>query len=268
MGVLNVTPDSFSDGGLYFSRGKAIDHALALVEAGADIIDIGGESSRPAGPYGKGAAPVSLREELDRTLPIIEAIARQIDIPISIDTTKAEVARQAIERGATMVNDISAMRFDARMGELIAETGAAIVLMHMRGTPLTMQRDPVYDDVVVDVLAFLQTRIDEAMALGIARSQIAVDPGLGFGKRYAHNLALLARLSEFHTLGYPILIGPSRKQFTAPQSHPRHRLPGSIAAVTVAALAGAHIARVHDVAETAQALALADGLRAHRCQSP
>lgn len=268
MGVLNVTPDSFSDGGLYFSRGKAIDRALALVEAGADIIDIGGESSRPAGPYGKGAAPVSLREELDRTLPIIEAIARQIDIPISIDTTKAEVARQAIERGATMVNDISALRFDARMGALIAETGAAIVLMHMRGTPATMQRDPVYADVLADVLAFLRARIDAAMAMGIARPQIAVDPGLGFGKRYAHNLALLAQLSEFHTLGYPVLIGPSRKQFTAPQSHPRHRLSGSIAAVTAAALAGAHIVRVHDVAETAQALALADDLRSHRCQSP
>ena len=268
MGVLNVTPDSFSDGGLHFEPGKAIEHALASVEAGADIIDIGGESSRPAGPYGKGAAPVSAKEELARTLPIIEAIARQIDIPISIDTTKAEVARQAIDSGATIVNDISAMRFDACMGDLIAGTGAAIVLMHMQGTPATMQQNPIYDDVVADVLAFLRARIDKARAMGIARSQIVIDPGLGFGKRYAHNLAILARLSEFHTLGYPILIGPSRKQFTAPQSRPDSRLSGSIAAVTVGALAGVHIARVHDVAETAQALTLSDGICSHGCQSP
>ena len=266
MGVLNITPDSFSDGGLYYSAGKAIDHALALVEAGADIIDIGGESSRPAGPYGKGAAPVSAREELDRILPIIKAIAPQIDIPISIDTTKAAVARQAIDSGATIVNDISAMRFDTGMGELIATTGAAIVLMHMRGTPATMQQNPVYEDVVVEVSHFLRARIDEA--IGIARAQIAVDPGLGFGKTYAHNLALLARLSEFHTLGYPVLIGPSRKQFTAPQAPPRHRLSGSLAAATVAALAGAHIVRVHDVAETAQALTLADRLSSQGCHHP
>ena len=268
MGVLNVTPDSFSDGGFYCESGKAIDRALALVEAGADIIDIGGESSRPAGPYGKGAAPISAREELDRILPIIKAIAPQIDIPISIDTTKAAVARQAIDSGATIVNDISAMRFDACMGELIADTGAAIILMHMRGTPATMQHNPVYEDVVVDVSHFLRARIDEAIAIGVARSQIAVDPGLGFGKAYAHNLALLARLPEFHALGYPVLIGPSRKQFTAPQDHPRHRLAGSLAAATVAALAGAHMVRVHDVAETAQALTLADRLCSHGCRHP
>ena len=258
MGVLNVTPDSFSDGGLYFEPRKAIERALALVEAGADIIDIGGESSRPAGPYGKGAAVVSLKEELDRTIPIIEAIAPQLAVPISIDTTKAEVARQAIDNGATIVNDISALRFDASMMHLIAETGAAIILMHMQGTPSNMQQNPMYNDVVSDILDFFSAQIDSATAMGISRSQIAIDPGLGFGKKYAHNIEILARLSEFRTLGYPLLLGASRKQFTAPQNRPHERLPGSIAAITLGITAGVHIVRVHDVAETVQALTLSD----------
>ena len=258
MGVLNVTPDSFSDGGLYFDPRKAIERALALVEAGADIIDIGGESSRPAGPYGKGAAVVSLKEELDRTIPIIEAIAPQLAVPISIDTTKAEVARQAIDNGATIVNDISALRFDASMMHLIAETGAAIILMHMQGTPSNMQQNPMYNDVVSDILDFFSAQIDSATAMGISRSQIAIDPGLGFGKKYAHNIEILARLSEFRTLGYPLLLGASRKQFTAPQNRPHERLPGSIAAITLGITAGVHIVRVHDVAETVQALTLSD----------
>ena len=260
MGVLNVTPDSFSDGGLYFEPRKAIERALALVEAGADIIDIGGESSRPAGPYGKGAAVVSLKEELDRTIPIIEAIAPQLAVPISIDTTKAEVARQAIDNGATIVNDISALRFDASMMHLIAETGAAIILMHMQGMPSTMQQNPMYNDVVSDILDFFSAQIDSATAMGISRSQIAIDPGLGFGKKYAHNIEILARLSEFRTLGYPLLIGASRKQFTAPQNRPHERLPGSIAAITLGITAGVHIVRVHDVAETVQALTLSDSV--------
>ncbi len=260
MGVLNVTPDSFADGGLYFEPHKAIERALALVEAGADIIDIGGESSRPAGPYGKGAAVISLKEELDRTIPIIEALAPQLDVPISIDTTKAEVARQAIDNGATIVNDISALRFDADMMHLIAETGVAVVLMHMQGTPSTMQQNPVYDDVVSDILNFLSTQIDRARAMGISRSQIAIDPGLGFGKKYTHNIEILARLPEFHTLEYPLLIGASRKQFTAPKCQSQERLPGSIAAIALGAIAGVHIVRVHDVAETVQALTLSDSI--------
>ncbi len=260
MGVLNVTPDSFSDGGFYFEPHKAIERALALVESGADIIDIGGESSRPAGPYGKGAMVVSLKEELDRTIPIIEAIAPQLDVPISIDTTKSEVARQAIDNGATIVNDISALRFDEDMIHLIAETGTAVILMHMRGTPSTMQQNPAYDNVVSDILDFLSTRINSAEAVGISRSQIVIDPGLGFGKKYAHNIEILARLSEFHTLGYPLLIGASRKQFTAPQNLPHERLPGSISATIWGAIAGVHIIRVHDVAETVQALALSDSV--------
>ena len=260
MGVLNITPDSFSDSGLYFEPRKAVERALALVEAGADMIDIGGESSRPAGPYGKGAPAVSQKEELNRTIPIIEAIAPRLDVPISIDTTKAEVARQAIDNGATIVNDISALRFDPGMVHLIAETGAGVVLMHMRGTPATMQQNPVYDDVVSDILDFLSVQIDSAEAMGISRSQIVIDPGLGFGKKYAHNIEILARLSEFHTLGYPLLIGASRKQFTAPQSRPHERLPGSISAIALGAIAGVHIVRVHDVAETVQALALSDSV--------
>ncbi len=260
MGVLNVTPDSFSDGGLYFEPRKAIERALALVEAGADIIDIGGESSRPTGPYGKGATVVSLKEEQDRTIPIIEALAPQLDVPISIDTTKTEVARQAIDNGATIVNDISALRFDADMMHLIAETGVAVVLMHMQGTPSTMQQNPVYDDVVSDILNFLSTQIDRARAMGISRSQIAIDPGLGFGKKYTHNIEILARLPEFHTLEYPLLIGASRKQFTAPKCQSQERLPGSIAAIALGAIAGVHIVRVHDVAETVQALTLSDSI--------
>ncbi|MDE2701421.1 MAG: dihydropteroate synthase [Gemmatimonadota bacterium] len=260
MGVLNVTPDSFSDGGLYFEPRKAVERALALVEAGADMIDIGGESSRPAGPYGKGAPVVSLKEELNRTIPIIEAIAPQLNVPISIDTTKAEVARQAIDSGATIVNDISALRFDPGMVPLIAETGVAVVLMHMQGTPSTMQQNPAYDDVVSDILDFLSAQINSAEAMGISQSQIVIDPGLGFGKKYAHNIEILARLSEFHTLGYPLLMGASRKQFTAPQSHPQERLPGSISAIALGAVAGVHIVRVHDVAETVQSLALLDSV--------
>ncbi len=260
MGVLNVTLDSFSDGGLYLEPRKAIERALALVEAGADMIDIGGESTRPAGPYGKGATVVSLKEELDRTIPIIEAIAPQLDVPISIDTTKAEVARQAIDNGATIVNDISALRFDAGMMHLIAETGAAIILMHMQGTPSTMQQNPMYNDVVSDILNFFSAQIDRARAMGISRSQIAIDPGLGFGKKYVHNIEILARLSEFRTLGYPLLIGASRKQFTAPKCQSHKRLPGSIAAITLGITAGVHIVRVHDVAETVQALTLSDSV--------
>ena len=260
MGVLNVTPDSFSDGGLYFEPRKAVERALALVEAGADMIDIGGESSRPAGPYGKGASVVSLKEELNRTIPIIEAIAPQLNVPISIDTTKAEVARQAIDNGATIVNDISALRFDPGMVPLIAETGVAVVLMHMQGTPSTMQQNPMYDDVVSDILDFLSAQINSAEAMGISQSQIVIDPGLGFGKKYAHNIEILARLSEFHALGYPLLMGASRKQFTAPQSHPQERLPGSISAIALGAVAGVHIVRVHDVTETVQSLALLDSV--------
>ncbi|MYF17489.1 MAG: dihydropteroate synthase [Gemmatimonadetes bacterium] len=194
------------------------------------------------------------------TFPIIVSIAPQLNVPISIDTTKAEVARQAIDNGATIVNDISALRFDPGMVPLIAETGVAVVLMHMQGTPSTMQQNPAYDDVVSDILDFLSAQINSAEAMGISQSQIVIDPGLGFGKKYAHNIEILARLSEFHTLGYPLLMGASRKQFTAPQSHPQERLPGSVSAIALGAVAGVHIVRVHDVAETVQSLALLDSV--------
>lgn len=258
MGILNVTPDSFSDGGKYLEPSKAVDHALALVDAGADIIDIGGESSRPAGPYGVGADAVSLQEELNRTIPVIRAISSKVNVPISIDTTKSQVAKQAIDSGATIVNDISALRFDEHMADLIATTGAAIVLMHMQGTPTTMQKNPTYDDVVADISGFLDKQINTAQNSGISPAQIMIDPGLGFGKKYSHNIELLARLAQFHNLGYPILTGPSRKQFTAPKSPVQDRLAGTIASVTLCAQAGAHIIRVHDIAETTQALALTD----------
>ena len=261
MGILNTTPDSFSDGGIYIDPQKALDHALAMVEAGADILDIGGESSRPAGPYGKGAATVSLSEELNRTIPIISSIASRLSIPISIDTTKAEVARRAIEAGATLINDISALRFDPDMTNVVSSTGAAIVLMHMQGTPKTMQANPIYNDVVTDILDFLANRIAKAKAAGISHSQIIVDPGFGFGKKYKHNIELLARLAELRTLNCPILAGPSRKQFTAPKNEPQDRLAGTISALTLCSMAGTHIVRVHDVAEAVQAIALSDQIR-------
>jgi dihydropteroate synthase len=264
MGILNTTPDSFSDGGLYIDLQKALDHAHAMVETGADIIDIGGESSRPAGPYGEGAGTVSLSDELNRTIPVIASIAPRLSIPISIDTTKAEVARRAIEAGATLVNDISALRFDTNMIKVVADTGAAVVLMHMQGTPRTMQANPTYNDIVTDILNFLSDRIAKTKAAGIPRSQIIIDPGFGFGKKYRHNIEILARLAEFHTLNCPILTGPSRKQFTAPKSESQNRLAGTISALTLCTMAGAHILRVHDVAEAVQAIALSNRVRKYQ----
>ena len=264
MGILNTTPDSFSDGGLYIDPSRALNHAQAMAESGADILDIGGESSRPAGPYGKGAATVSLSEELNRTIPIIKSIASRLSIPISIDTTKAEVARRAIEAGATIINDISALRFDPDMIKVVADTGAAVVLMHMQGTPGTMQTNPTYNDVVTDILDFLTDRITKIKAAGISQSQIIVDPGFGFGKKYKHNIELLGHLGEFHTLNCPILAGPSRKHFTAPKDESQNRLAGTISALTLCSMAGAHIVRVHDVAEAAQAIALSDRVQKYQ----
>ena len=261
MGILNATPDSFADGGQYLDPVKAIDHALEMVEAGADIIDIGGESSRPAGPYGAGAKPVSTEEELRRTLPIIQAIAPRLSIPISIDTTKALVARRALDAGASIVNDISALRFDPDMPGVVAQTGAALILMHMQGTPRTMQIDPVYRDLIGEIRDFLANRIQAALDAGISQAQIAIDPGLGFGKTHAHNREILAQLPAFQTLRCPILMGPSRKKFTAPDVPPADRLPGTLAALTLCAIQGAHIVRVHDLAAASQAIALIDRMR-------
>lgn len=242
MGIVNVTPDSFSDGGLFARADEAIKHGMALVADGADILDVGGESTRP------GAAPVGEVEEARRVVPVVAELARAASVPISIDTTKASVARAALDAGATIVNDVSAGRFDAGMFALVAERACEIVLMHMLGEPRTMQENPGYGDVVVEVAAFLRARADAARAAGIDASRVIVDPGFGFGKTREHNLELLARLGEFRALGYPILVGTSRKAFIGatldlPVSD---RLEGTAATVAIAVMHGASILRVHD----------------------
>ncbi len=251
MGILNVTPDSFSDGGDHLAPATAQAHARAMADAGAAILDIGGESTRP------GAADVPVPEEIARTAPVIAALAG--GTPISIDTRKAAVAQAALAAGAALVNDVSAFLHDPAMAGVVAAAGVPVCLMHAQGTPQTMQADPRYDDVLLDVYDHLAARVAAAEAAGIARARILVDPGIGFGKTQAHNLALLARLSLFHALGCPILLGVSRKRFIgtigqAPE--PRARMPGSVAVALAGVAQGAQVIRVHDVAETRQALAL------------
>jgi dihydropteroate synthase len=256
MGVVNVTPDSFSDGGLYADPERAIAHALALAEEGADIIDIGGESTRP------GAAPVPVEVELERVIPVIKGLSKEVKLPISIDTYKAAVAEAALEAGAAMVNDISALRFDPRMSEVLRGCEAPVVLMHMQGEPRTMQENPRYDDVVGEVGAFLRERVAAAVEAGIAPERLILDPGIGFGKTVAHNLEILRRLDELKALGRPILIGPSRKSFIGQLSGAPvgERLPGTIAAVVLGIARGADIVRVHDVRAVKQAVILADAI--------
>ncbi|PID39962.1 MAG: dihydropteroate synthase, partial [Proteobacteria bacterium] len=207
MGIVNVTPDSFSDGGHFFSSQQAVDQALRLVEEGADILDIGGESTRPF------SEPVSASEETDRVLPVIEALTGRVDVPISIDTTKAAVARQAVTSGATIINDVSALRMDPEMAATAAECKAPLILMHMQGIPKTMQVEPVYDNLIENIFTFLTDAIAHATTDGVARSSIIADPGIGFGKTIAHNLEILRRMDRFHALDVPLLIGPSRKMF-------------------------------------------------------
>jgi len=258
MGILNVTPDSFSDGGLYFTIDTAIQRGIELAESGADIIDIGGESTRP------GAAPVPCEEELRRVIPVVKKLSKLVDVPLSVDTTKAEVAQQALDAGAAIVNDVSALRFDAAMARVVAERGAAVVLMHMRGTPATMQHYLHYDDLIGEISAFLEERIACAVAAGIKRDKIIIDPGIGFGKSVEQdNFTLLHRLHEFAALGQPILVGPSRKAFITALTG--HSLPerdwGTAAAVAIAVYNGAHIVRVHDVEHLKCAVRVADAVR-------
>ena len=262
MGILNVTPDSFSDGGRYPTEEDAVARALEMVREGADLIDVGGESTRPAGPYGEGAEAVSIDEEIRRTVPVIERLARRVETPLSIDTTKAEVARCAVQAGASLVNDISALRFDPAMGTIVAEAGVPVILMHMKGTPKTMQRAPTYRDLIGEIRNFLSERASAALDAGIAREQIVIDPGLGFGKQIRHNFEIVARLGEFGTLGYPLLVGPSRKGFVgaALKLPPEARLEGTLAALALCVAGGAHILRVHDVGAAVRALAVADAV--------
>ncbi len=265
MGIVNITPDSFSDGGRFFGTQAAVEHGLALAAAGAEIIDVGGESTRPF------SDPVSADEETRRVVPVIEQLAAKLSIPISIDTTKSEVARQALAAGAAIVNDVSALRLDPAMGPLAASQGVPIILMHMLGTPKTMQVKPEYRDVVVEVRSFLAEALARAEAQGIDRSRIVVDPGIGFGKTFAHNLLLLQQLAAFQELNVPLLVGVSRKAFIRNLLKPADAkdipadLPvveaGSLAAASAAVLNGAHILRVHDVAGTRAALTVIDAIR-------
>jgi dihydropteroate synthase len=257
MGIINVTPDSFYDGGRRLDGGRAIADGLALIEEGADIIDIGGESTRP------GARPVPEQEELERVLPVIRGLRSVTKVPISIDTYKASVAQQALHEGADIVNDVSALRFDAEMAALAAAEKVPVVLMHMLGTPRTMQSEPRYDDVLREVIDFLAQRIQFAAQAGIERQNIIVDPGIGFGKTLDHNLALLRGLSAFGALGQPLLVGASRKAFIGRilGTEADQRLEGSLAAAVAAVMGGADIVRVHDVKETRRAIRVADAIR-------
>jgi dihydropteroate synthase len=259
MGIVNVTPDSFSDGGRFLEADAAIEHGLGLIAAGADIVDVGGESTRP------GAEPVSAQEELRRVLPVIEGIAAAATgAQVSIDTSKAPVAAAALEAGATLVNDVSALRADPQMAGLVADSGAECCLMHMLGEPRTMQEDPRYEDVVDAVKAFLEERLAFAVREGVSERRVLLDPGIGFGKTVEHNLQLLRRLDELTTLGPPILIGTSRKSFLgripAGADEPLgvdDRLPGTLASNVLAYERGARMFRVHDIAPVRQALAVA-----------
>jgi dihydropteroate synthase len=253
MGVVNVTPDSFSDGGLYLAADDALAQGLALVREGAAIVDIGGESTRP------GSDPVSADEELSRVLPVVEALAERVGVPISVDTTKAEVARRALGGGAALINDVSALRADPAMVEVVAELGAPVCLMHMQGAPRTMQEDPHYDDVVDDVLQFLEERMTFALARGVAEDQLLLDPGIGFGKTVEHNLTLLRHLDRFVALGRPVVLGTSRKRFLGAilGSEPGERVIGTVATTVIGLLRGAHVFRVHDVKPNFEALRVA-----------
>jgi dihydropteroate synthase len=256
MGIINVTPDSFSDGGRYFDTERAIARGLELAADGADILDVGGESTRP------GSLPVPEAEELRRVVPVVGALRKRTTCLLSVDTTKAAVARAALDAGADIVNDTSAFRFDPAMPGEVARSGAGVILMHMKGTPLTMQRSPRYGDLLDEVRAFLGERIRVAEAAGIPRERVVVDPGIGFGKTFEDNLVLLRRQEFFHELGRPLLLGFSRKAFLGRLLGlpPEERLEGTIAAAVLSVERGAHILRVHDVGPVARAVRAAEAI--------
>lgn len=257
MGVVNITPDSFSDGGQFFDGEKALAQALALVREGAAVVDIGGESTRPGSDW------VSLDEEARRVLPVVEALAERVGVPISVDTTKAEIATRALAAGAVMVNDVTALRGDEAMAGVVAEAGCPVCLMHMKGQPKTMQHDPQYEDVVGEVMAFLEERMAFALAQGVREEQIMIDPGIGFGKTIEHNLTLLRHLDRLAELGRPVMLGASRKRFLGAivGAEPAGRVIGTVATTIIGVQAGAHIFRVHDVKPNFEALRVALAVR-------
>ena len=258
MGILNITDDSFSDGGKFLDPSTAVSHGLKMIQQGADIIDIGGESSRP------GSTPVSPETQISRVTPVIAKLSHQTDTPISIDTTSSKVAQAALHAGAAIINDISALRADENMASLAAQLSVPVILMHMQGTPADMQKNPTYLDVVQEVKQFLNQRIDFALAAGINRGQIVIDPGIGFGKTNEHNLLLLQKLNQLHDLDLPILVGPSRKAFIGnilDLKDPTDRLFGTAAAVAYAVFNNAQIIRVHDVMEMYQTVKLAAAIK-------
>ena len=264
MGILNITPDSFSDGGRYFDKTSAINKALQMTEDGADIIDIGGESTRP------GSEPVPVEEELRRILPVIKSIAGEIKIPVSIDTYKSEIAKRALNAGASMVNDISGLRFDPEMAKVVSDYKVPVVIMHIKGTPKIMQHKPVYDALIPEILEYLSQSITIAGKAGISDNIIMIDPGLGFGKTFEHNLEIIHNLQEFTLLEKPVLIGPSRKAFIGKilgDLPPKERLEGTAAAVAISIMNGANIVRVHDVKEMARVARVADAIKRKRIPS-
>lgn len=257
MGILNVTPDSFSDGGRFYDFDSAIAQARRMIAGGADFLDIGGESTRPD------AEPVPVDIELERTIPVIETIRRESDIPISIDTTKAEVARLALASGADIINDVSALRFDPQMVEIAASTGVPLILMHMQGTPRTMQKNPTYASILSEIVSFLEERIQFAVSHGVSRSQIVVDPGIGFGKTVAHNLKLIANLEIFSCLDRPLLLGASRKRFIGAilDREVTDREIGTAVVHSFAVASGVHILRTHDIDIHKQVALMGDAIR-------
>lgn len=262
MGVINVTPDSFSDGGQFFEKERAVAQGLQLAADGADLLDVGGESTRP---YSKG---ISAGEEMDRVIPVIEALKRELTIPISIDTLKAQVAREALRCGASMVNDISSFCADPGMASVAAEAGVPVILMHMKGTPADMQVKPSYGDVVAEIITFLKEVVEQAVNRGVRRERIIVDPGIGFGKSFDHNLEILKELGRFQCLDAPILVGSSRKAFIGRilDKKVHERDTGTMATVAAAVMNGAHIVRVHNVKQAVETVRVIDAIKRGRIE--
>jgi len=256
MGILNITPDSFSDGSLYLDKKNAVQKGLQLIEDGADILDIGGESTRP------GSDPVTAEEEKKRIVPVISEIREKTDALISVDTTKSEVLKSALDAGADILNDISGMRFDPKIGELASKKDIPVIIMHMKGTPRNMQESPEYGNVIQEIKAFLEQRVTDALTAGIKKNKIIIDPGIGFGKRLKDNLKIISNLSAFNELGFPILIGVSRKSFIGDllDLSPEKRIEGTIASSLISILQGAHILRVHDVSSLKKAVIVAEAI--------